>query len=109
MIRRPPRSTQRSTLFPYTTLFRSLRTPGITWRPLVQLSGRSEFNELFFEDVRVPAENVVGAVNGGWPIIRAALAHERGTLWAFDFKVRLQSGSRALADLYRRCRTRGRA
>jgi len=57
----------------------------------------------------VPAENVVGAVNGGWPIIRAALAHERGTLWAFDFKVRLQNGSRALADLYRRCRERGRA
>ncbi len=86
-----------------------MRTPGITWRPLVQLSGRSEFNELFFEDVRVPLENVVGPVNGGWPIIRAALAHERGTLWAFDFKVRLQNGSRALADLYRRCRTRGRA
>src|SRR5207244_1674228 len=74
-----------------------------------QLSGRSEFNELFFEDVRVPLENVVGPVNGGWPIIRAALARERGTLWAFDFKVRLQNGSRALADLYRRCRTRGRA
>src|SRR5205814_1209387 len=84
-----------------------MRTPGITWRPLVQLSGRSEFNELFFEDVRVPLENLVGPENGGWPIIRAALAHERGTLWAFDFKVRLQNGSLALADLYRR--TAGRA
>jgi len=84
-----------------------MRAPGITWRPLVQLSGRSEFNELFLEDVHVPVENVVGPVNGGWPIIRAALAHERGTLWAFDFKVRLQNSSRALADLYRRCRERG--
>jgi len=86
-----------------------MRAPGVTWRPLVQLSGRSEFNELFLEDVRVPAEHVIGPTNDGWPIIRAALAHERGTLWAFDFKVRLQNGSRALADLYRHCRANGRA
>src|SRR2546428_7251417 len=91
-----------------TCLVVDMRAPGITWRPLVQLSGRSEFNELFLEDVRVPVENVVGPVNGGWPIIRAALAHERGTLWAFDFKVRLQNGSRALADLYPRCPAPGR-
>src|SRR5262249_9172368 len=36
-------------------------------------------------------------------LIRAALAHERGTLWAFDFKIRLHNGALALADLYRRC------
>jgi alkylation response protein AidB-like acyl-CoA dehydrogenase len=85
-----------------------MRTPGITWRPLIQISGRSEFNELFLEEVRVPAENVLGPVNGGWPIIRAALAHERGTLWAFDFKIRLQNGALALADLYRERARRGR-
>ncbi len=79
-----------------------MRSQGVTWRPLVQISGRREFNELFLEEVRVPVANVVGPVNGGWPIIRAALAHERGTLWAFDFKIRLQNGSRALAELYRR-------
>jgi alkylation response protein AidB-like acyl-CoA dehydrogenase len=84
-----------------------MRSPGVTWRPLVQLSGRREFNELFLEEVRVPAANVVGPVDGGWPIIRAALAHERGTLWAFDFKIRLQNGSLALADLYRRARDAG--
>jgi len=44
----------------------------------------------------------VGAVNQGWPLIRAALAHERGTLWAFDFKIRLQNGALALESLYRR-------
>jgi alkylation response protein AidB-like acyl-CoA dehydrogenase len=86
-----------------------MRSPGVTWRPLVQISGRREFNELFLEDVRVPVANVLGPVNGGWPLIRAALAHERGTLWAFDFKVRLQNGSRALADLYRRTRAAGRS
>jgi len=85
-----------------------MRSPGVTWRPLVQISGRSEFNELFLEEVRVPVANLLGPVNGGWPLIRAALAHERGTLWAFDFKIRLQNGSRALADLYRRGRREGR-
>jgi len=92
-----------------TCLVVDMRSPGVTWRPLVQINGRSEFNELFLEEVRVPAANVIGAVNGGWPLIRAALAHERGTLWAFDFKVRLQNGSRALVDLYRRMAGSGRA
>jgi len=81
-----------------------MHAPGVTWRPLVQISGRREFNEVFLEDVRVPVENTVGEVNAGWPLIRAALAHERGTLWAFDFKIRLQNGALALADLYRRVR-----
>ena len=84
-----------------------MHAPGVTWRPLVQISGRREFNEVFLEDVRVPVENTVGAVNEGWPLIRAALAHERGTLWAFDFKIRLQNGALALADLYRRVRDDG--
>src|SRR5438552_2099758 len=78
-----------------------MRSPGITWRPLVQLSGRSEFNELFLDQVRVPVENTIGPVNGGWPLVRAALAHERGTLWAFEFKIRLQNAAQALAALYR--------
>ena len=78
-----------------------MRSPGITWRPLVQLSGRSEFNELFLDQVRVPVANTIGPVDGGWPLIRAALAHERGTLWAFEFKIRLQNAALALADLYR--------
>src|SRR5205814_8003960 len=69
---------------------------------LVQLSGRSEFNELFLDEVRVPLANTIGPVNGGWPLVRAALAHERGTLWAFEFKIRLQNAAQALADLYRR-------
>jgi len=84
-----------------------MKAPGVTWRPLVQISGRREFNEVFMEDVRVPVANTIGEVNAGWPLIRAALAHERGTLWAFDFKIRLQNGSLALADLYRKAKAGG--
>jgi alkylation response protein AidB-like acyl-CoA dehydrogenase len=85
-----------------TCMIADMRAPGVTWRPLVQLSGRREFNEVFLEDVRIPVSQTVGGINQGWPLIRAALAHERGTLWAFDFKIRLQNGALALEGLYRR-------
>ena len=84
-----------------------MKSAGVTWRPLVQISGRKEFNELFLEEVRVPAGHLLGPENGGWPLIRSALANERGTLWAFDFKVRLQNGVVALAELYRGVRDGG--
>jgi alkylation response protein AidB-like acyl-CoA dehydrogenase len=55
-----------------------MHSPGISLRPLVQMSGESEFNETFFEDVRVPVANLVGELNGGWPIAMTTLAYERG-------------------------------
>src|SRR5947199_10414091 len=48
-----------------------MRSPGITWRPLVELSGRSEFNELFLDQVRVPVEGPLAPINGRWPPRRA--------------------------------------
>src|SRR6185436_20576942 len=47
-----------------------------------QMTGESEFNEVIFQDVRVPLDNVVGKVNGGWEIAIATLMFERGTLGA---------------------------
>ena len=54
-----------------------LRTPGITVRPIHTLSGEPEFCEVFFDNVRVPAENLVGKLHGGWTIAKALLGFER--------------------------------
>src|SRR5256886_9543631 len=57
-----------------------METPGITVRPLIQMTGDAGFNEVFFEDVRVPRANVVGGLNDGWTIANATLFHERNML-----------------------------
>ena len=55
-----------------------MSTPGISVRPLREMTGSSDFNEVFFDDVRLPADAVIGGPGDGWPIARVALAHERG-------------------------------
>ncbi len=54
-----------------------VKTPGITVRPLVSLPGHHSFNEVFFEDVRVPRENLVGELNRGWYVATTTLDFER--------------------------------
>ncbi|HVV65199.1 MAG TPA: acyl-CoA dehydrogenase family protein [Rhizomicrobium sp.] len=58
----------------------SMRTPGIEVRPLVTMTGRAEFNEVFFTDVRVPKTQIVGKRGQGWFVANATLRHERGML-----------------------------
>ena len=60
-----------------TYLIVDMATPGIDVRPLKQPTGRSEFNEVFLDDVRVPTANVVGEVNAGWGPILTTLTNER--------------------------------
>ena len=54
-----------------------MKTPGITIRPIITIDGRHEVNEIFFTDVKVPAENLVGEENKGWSYAKFLLANER--------------------------------
>ena len=54
-----------------------MRTPGITVRPLILMDGAHEVNEVFFDDVKVPAENLVHRENDGWTVAKYLLGHER--------------------------------
>jgi len=56
-----------------------LSSPGVTVRPLRDMTGGSSFCEIFLDEVRVPVENLVGAENEGWKIARTSLGHERST------------------------------
>jgi alkylation response protein AidB-like acyl-CoA dehydrogenase len=57
-----------------------MKTPGITVRPLRQITGEAEFNETFFDNVKVPKENLVGKLNEGWSVAITTLAYERDLL-----------------------------
>src|SRR6266576_1958874 len=57
-----------------------MHAPGVEVRPLVQITGHPEFNEIFFTDVEVPGENLLGEVGDGWQVAMTTLLHERGTL-----------------------------
>ena len=60
-----------------------MKTPGITVRPLPEIVAPlyPDLNEVFFSDVVVPAENLVGTMNNGWAMANGSLAHERGMVW----------------------------
>ncbi len=79
---------------------------GITIRPLKQITGSTEFSEVFLEGVRVGREQIVGEVDQGWEIAMTTLAHERGTGFAFKEQVLQRI---ALEDLMRLARERGHA
>jgi alkylation response protein AidB-like acyl-CoA dehydrogenase len=89
-----------------TYLLVDMRSPGITIRPLRQITGSTEFSEVFLDAVPVPREHVVGTVGGGWEIALTTLAHERGTGFAFKEQV-LQKI--AVEELVALARARGKA
>ena len=60
-----------------TVLLIDLTTPGVRVRPIANLRGETDFCEVFFDDVRVPVENVVGEIDQGWDVAKSVLGHER--------------------------------
>jgi alkylation response protein AidB-like acyl-CoA dehydrogenase len=77
-----------------------MTTPGIECRPFPEYTepDYSDFNEVFFSDVHVPAANLIGPLNGGWPISQGSLAHERAMLWITS-AYEVQRAVRALIEL----------
>jgi alkylation response protein AidB-like acyl-CoA dehydrogenase len=57
-----------------------MASPGITVKPIELISGKSNFCQVFFDDVRVPRKNMIGELNGGWPITKKLLQYERGAM-----------------------------
>ena len=54
-------------------------SPGLTVRPIIHMNGDAEFNEIFFDDVRIPVDNVLGNFEEGWKLAMDTLGHERST------------------------------
>ncbi|MET3497839.1 acyl-CoA dehydrogenase family protein [Variovorax boronicumulans] len=67
-----------------------LPAPGVTIRPILSISGDHELNQVFFDDVRVPADGLIGEENQGWTIAKYLLQHERGGAWAPMLRARLR-------------------
>ena len=83
-----------------TYLLVDMHAPGVEVRPLRQITGEAEFNEIFFTDVEVPVENVVGEIGQGWQVAMTTLLHERATL-GFALTTALDVNVRKLLALAR--------
>jgi alkylation response protein AidB-like acyl-CoA dehydrogenase len=79
-------------------LLLDMQSPGISIRPLVQMTGDAEFNQVFFDQVRVPKTQLLGKLNEGWRVAISTLSHERGGIRQF---MRLHRMVRMVEDLAR--------
>jgi alkylation response protein AidB-like acyl-CoA dehydrogenase len=82
-----------------------MKSPGITVKPLVQITGAANFNEVFFEDVKVPKKNLLGAKNQGWQVAITTLMFERSGIGGGRD---MTSAVQQLASLAKQVRRNGR-
>ncbi|MFZ4745915.1 MAG: acyl-CoA dehydrogenase family protein [Sphingomonas sp.] len=80
-----------------------MRAPGITIRPIRKMSGQTEFAQVFYDDVRIPLDSVVGGLGNGWKVAMSTLSFERGTGFIAD----QVKQSQELAELITRSRANG--
>ena len=85
-----------------------MKSPGVTVKPLKQITGDAEFNEVFFDNVRVHERHVLGGVNNGWAVGLTTLMYERLAL-GFGLQVRLRITLESLVDMAKRMEKNGRA
>ena len=78
-----------------------MRAPGVEIRPLRQMTGGSSFNEVFFSEVRVPADHLLGEVNGGWSVALTTLMNERSAIGAGGASVPVAESLERLVELVR--------
>jgi alkylation response protein AidB-like acyl-CoA dehydrogenase len=83
-----------------------MKTPGVTVKPLKQITGDAEFNEVYFDNVRVPESQILGGLNNGWAVGLTTLMYERLAL-GFGLQVRLRIALDALVDLARQTKRNG--
>jgi alkylation response protein AidB-like acyl-CoA dehydrogenase len=83
-----------------------MHSPGVTVKPLRQITGDAEFNEVFFDNVRVPESQVLGGVNNGWAVGLTTLMYERLAL-GFGLQVRLRIALDGLIEMARRMEKNG--
>jgi alkylation response protein AidB-like acyl-CoA dehydrogenase len=81
-----------------------MKQPGVEVRPIEQVDGSADFNEVFFTNVRCPKDNVVGGVNNGWKVAMTTLGFERGSSATTGYRRFLREFEHVLAD----ARARGR-
>jgi len=84
-----------------------MHSPGVTVKPLRQMTGGAEFNEVFFENVRVPKQQLVGQLNDGWRIAMTTLTHERGSA-SFGTQVHIKQALDNIIDAAKKVKHHGR-